>query len=300
MADAAISDELESLGAKRKALQEGLHIAVLIEGLNRSLGAILIANQPGRSLPAEAVSYYERLDDRSRSLPVPLLKVRVAGLSNELQRDFGHILYITRLVGGESNDAGEYAGLDDVEIFLSRFSDHSSLLVGLRVALYKQGENSPALRLNITRERLLRRLEVVSSLERHCRSKLRNEIRALDADVRRLLKGGSVAAAMRAELQGLLEDLRLVQRHVEAGGDIAEIPLLIKTLGWNPTPIDARELADLLKGQEVEEIPVEEIVISAPSHDAEPELGETLKCWLNTPPDVTWEQLRHRKKRGSE
>ncbi len=294
-----INREIGLLNAKRSALEKGLHIAALIEHLGKSLDAAATARQPGNELTTEAMSYYEQLDELSRSLPPPLLKTRIAGLSDELQRDFNHILYITRLVRGATPCPEPTTEVDDVDRFLSRFADHSSRLVGFRVALYRRGESSPALKFDIPTALLTKRLRAVHSLQRHCRVKVRNEVKALRDDTRRTLTNPGLSQPMRDELQAVVEDLQTIIRHIEDGGEIAELPVVVETLRWDPAPMSTRELSEMLRGEEVEEIPLEEITITAPPDVPEPDFSETLHYWLNTPLDVSWDAVKQWQRRRS-
>lgn len=295
-----LNTELDVLNTKRSALEQGLHFGTLLERLNRSLDAALIAKSTSSALPQEALAYFDRLDPLSRSLPKTLLTKRISSLANEVERDFGHILYITRMVKGVEATADGGSDVDDVDLFLSVFADHSAKLVGMRVALYKQGEGSEPLKLAIPTDLLSKRLSAVSSLEKHCRSKVRNEIKTLRHDTRQLLKRDELPAAMREELQQIQDDLQATLQHIDRGGDISEIPVLFETLQWDPAPMSTQDLADVLKGEEVEEIPVEEITITAPETPqdrAEPGFRDTLHYWLNTPLDVSWDTVRRWQKR---
>ncbi len=292
-----LNTELGILNAKRSALEQGLHIAALIERLNRSLSATLIARRPAGSLPVEALQYYEKLDELSRALPAPLLKIRIANLRQEVQEDFHHILFVTRLVKGEDGGPGSGSRLDDVDLFLGRFADHSARLVGMRVSLFKKGENSEPLELSIPTEVLSRRLDAVSDLERHCRSKIRSEIKTLRNDARQMLNNRGMTESVRQELQEICDDLQTCLLHIETGGDISDIPVLIQTLSWDPSPMSTAELSDLLRAEEVEEIAVEEITIAAPTEAPEPAFRDTLHYWLNTPLDVSWDTVKQWQKK---
>jgi hypothetical protein len=287
-----LTTELDVISAKRTALEQSLHIASLIERLNRSLEATMVAKRPGGNLPTEALRYYEGLDDLSRSLPVPLLKKRITNLGEEVQNGFRHILYLTRLLKGVEPEAEAESDVSDVDRFLERFASHSSRLVGMRVALYKKGESSEALKLVIPTDLLNRRLEALSDLERHCRHKVRNEIKNLRQDTQQMLKSPNLLESMRSQLNSILDDLQTSLQHIETGGDISEIPVLVQTLGWDPSPMSTEELADMLRGEEVEEILVEEITITAPEDSTEPAFRDTLHYWLNTPLDVSWDTVK--------
>lgn len=288
-----LTTELDILNTKRSVLEQSLHIASLIERLNRSLEATMVAKRPSANLPTEALRYYEALDELSRALPPPLLKKRIANLSDEVQQDFGHILYITRLLKGVEAKLAGHSEIKDVDRFLSRFSSHSSRLVGMRVALYKKGESSKALELVIPTALLNQRLQALSDLERHSRLKVRNEIKTLRRDTQTMLKNPELKDSMRKRIKTILDDLQICLQHIETGGDISEIPVLVQTLGFDDTPMSTTELSELLRGEEVEEIPVEEINITAPTYTPEPPFRETLHYWLNTPLDISWEMVKN-------
>ncbi len=88
-------------------------------------------------------------------------------------------------------------------------------------------------------------------------------------------------------------------RHIEDGGEIAELPVVVETLRWDPAPMSTRELSEMLRGEEVEEIPLEEITITAPPDVPEPDFSETLHYWLNTPLDVSWDAVKQWQRRRS-
>jgi hypothetical protein len=287
--------ELDILNVKRSALEQSLHIASLIERLNRSLEATMVAKRPGGNLPSEALRYYEGLDELSRSLPAPLLKKRISSLSEEVQQGFGHILYLTRLLKGVEPSAESDSDVSDVDKFLDRFARHSARLVGMRVALYKKGESSEALKLVIPTESLNRRLQSVNNLERHCRHKVRNEIKTLRHDTQQMLKAPNLGGSMRERLKAVLDDLQTSLQHIETGGDISEIPVMVETISWDTAPVSTKELSELLRGEKVEEIPVEEITITATADTTdtpEPAFSETLHYWLNTPLNVSWDMVK--------
>jgi hypothetical protein len=177
--------------------------------------------------------------------------------------------------------------------------------VGLRVLLYKRGVPTSKLHLELPRHSIELRLRQLEGQEQLYRDHVREEISGLQVDVAVLmatpesLSGGS----MRKMLEQTQKDLINARKHLDSGGDLSEIPVLVESIELSSELMNCEEFRNEIKNfglPEASQSPEVEQETKPPEFEepAEQELGfwETLKKWLSTPFRVSWSDIKSGKK----
>jgi hypothetical protein len=123
-------------------------------------------------------------------------------------------------------------------------------------------------------------------------------------DTAALLERRDLSPAMRGMLEASHADLQALLGHLESGGELGELPVLVQTIRPADAPMSREELAAALRGQDLQEIEVEQVVLESASEPPpepspgvqgpRPSFGDTLQQWLNTPAQVSWQDIRRR------
>jgi hypothetical protein len=170
--------------------------------------------------------------------------------------------------------------------------------------LYKRGVPTRKLHLDLNRHTIESRLRYLEGQESHYREHVRGEIGGLQDDVAVLLATPEpLEGSMRAMLEQTYKDLMNAREHLEGGGDLSELPVLVECIELRSEPMSCEEFRDEFKTHGLREAPK--------SPQVEPETGpavlespalqersfwETLKIWLNTPFKVSWSDIKSGKK----
>ncbi len=295
------SNTYDMLLQQRDALSKAMRMALIIERLNRSLEAMMISEKSGDYLPQQAVRFYDQLDPQIQSISTPMLKEFIGKLEQRVEVDFKLILDITRVAGDPTDHGASLVGIEDIGSFIEEFFSHAQRLVGLRVLLHKRGEHSKGLKLEVPTQSLQKQSKRIADLEASYRVKVRHDVVQLKDDTLALFESPGLEESMRTVLQQTYEDLQVALEHIDGGGDLADLPVMVQTIHIDSTPLNG----ELFYAQAKEMNPEKP---SAPDQTAaaavEPppqasvgrrSFWQALRIWLNTPLRVSWRDVRNGK-----
>jgi hypothetical protein len=109
--------------------------------------------------------------------------------------------------------------------------------------------------------------------------------------------------SMREMLEQTYKDLVNARVHLDGGGELSEIPVLVESIEISSEPMNCEEFRGKFKNYGLQEAPqLPEVEQPRPAEHEEPaeqELGfwEALKRWLNTPFRVSWSDIKSGKRK---
>jgi hypothetical protein len=299
-----VEERYKQIRNRRCALERVLKLAIVIEQLNSTLGGVLISGQVEGALPQQAARFYDQLTEYYRSLPNEVVQKLLGNLELGVSNNLQPILQITRIVSGSDESLSLPGDEMDPSVFVNEFAENTKLLVGLRVLLYKRGVPTRKLHLELPRHTIESRLSQLEGQEKRYRDHVREEIGGLQVDVAVLMATpGSLDRSMREMLEQTHKDLISAREHLDGGGDLSEIPVLVESIVISSEPINCEDFRREVKNfglPEASQSPDVELETRPPEREepAEQELGfwETLKKWLSTPFRVSWSDIKSGKK----
>jgi hypothetical protein len=299
-----VEERYKQIHDRRSALERVLKLAIVIEQLNSTLEGVLISGQGGGALPQQASKFYDQLSEYYRSLPDEVVQKLLGNLELGVSNNLQPILQITRIANGSDESLTLPGDEVDPSAFVKEFAENTKLLVGLRVMLYKRDVPTRKLHLELHRHTIESRLQQLEEQESHYREHVRGEIGDLRDDVAVLLATpGPLDASMREMLEQTYKDLNNAREHLDGGGDLSEIPVLVESIEISSKPMNCDEFRGEFKNiglSKTPKSPKVELEVKQPELEepAEQELGfwETLMKWLNTPFRVSWSDIKSRKK----
>jgi hypothetical protein len=299
-----VEERYNQIRNRRCALERVLKLAIVIEQLNITLGGVLISGQVEGALPQQAAGFYDQLTEYYRSLPNEVVQKLLGNLELGVSNNLQPILQITRIASGSDESLSLPGDEIDPSEFVNEFAENTKLLVGLRVLLYKRGVPTRKLHLELPRHTIESRLHQLEGQEKRYRDHLREEISGLQVDVAVLMATpGSLDRSMREMLVQTHKDLINAREHLDGGGDISEIPVLVESIELSSEPMNCEEFRSEVKTFGLPEAPqLAEMELETrspePEEPAAQGLGfwETLKRWLSTPFRVSWSDIKSGKK----
>jgi hypothetical protein len=287
---------LELLQKQRHALSQAMRVAMVVERLNRSLEAVLVTKNSGDYLPRQALKFFDELNPQAQSISTPMLKEYIDKLEQRVSVDFSLLLDITRIAGDPSAQGAALVGVDDIDSFVEEFLSHAKKLVGLRVLLHKRGEPSPGLKLEVPTQSLQKRAKQVADLEASYRYKIRHDVVQLQQETLALFDNATLEAGMRDILQQIYDDLQAALEHIDRGGSLEQIPVMVQTIQIDSTPLNGELFyAEIRKvGEDAHAPPEPQDVAADPAPPTPKRRGfwQTLLIWINTPLKVSWKDIR--------
>jgi hypothetical protein len=299
-----VEERYNQIRNRRSALERVLKLAIVIEQLNNTLEGVLISGEVGGALPQQAARFYDQLTEYYRSLPNEVVQKLLGNLELGVSNNLQPILQITRIASGSDESLSLPGDEEDPSLFVNEFSENTKLLVGLRILLYKRGVPTRKLHLELHRHTIESRVRKLVDQERRYRDHVRAEIGVLQNDVAVLMATPQpLNRSMRETLEQTYQDLNIAREHLDSGGSLSEIPVLVETIELSSEPMNCEEFRSEFKSVELPEAPqIPEVEQKPKPHEleepVEQELGfwETLKKWLNTPFKVSWSDIKYRKK----
>jgi len=286
-----LTQDVAALERKRQILEQIVDITRAIETMQESLNAVLVMGVASKDLPDEALKLYSSLSGSMRNLPVNRIKEYHANLEIIVKKQLNRILNYSG-IDFSADDQVEFITLSSegdqqspVEM-LNAFKRTAQTAVSLRVLLRKRGVATPGCVLPASAELIKQHLNHLNQQEQVQRSRVRSKIEEMQADIARMIDNPAYPQAMKAmlrEVRGNLDqDLQLLARGVP-----------IQRLSF------VAETDEILVTEVAGEYPeVEEIVLEGhapvPHPPAKTGFSETAIRWLNSPWDVSWDDLQPR------
>jgi hypothetical protein len=299
-----VEERYNQIRNRRSALERVLKLAIVIEQLNITLGGVLISGKVEGALPQQAARFYDQLSEYYRSLPNEVVQKLLGNLELGVSNNLQPILQITRIASG-SDESFSLPGEEmDPSVFVNEFAENTKLLVGLRVLLYKRGVPTRKLHLELPRHTIESRLRHLEGQEKCYRDHVREEISGLQNDVAVLMATPEpLDESMREMLEQTYKGLINAREHLDGGGDLSEIPVLVESIELSSEPMNCEEFRSEINNLallEAPQLPEVEQETRPPEVEepAEQELGfwEIFKKWLSTPFRVSWSDIKSGKK----
>lgn len=275
--------DISAIQDKRQVLEQIINIAQTIESMQTSLESVLILGVPSRDLPEEALNLYSSISDNLRNLPVNKIKDYLRNLEAIIRKQLEKILHYSNsdlssddsvellFISSDGSDQSPLQMLED-------FKRTAQTAVSLRVLLRRRGVATEGSPLPVARKEIEHQITRLEWEEQKQRGKIRLKISEMKVDIERMIDNPAYP-------DGLKEILRGVNRNLE--NDLKNIDLGVK-LSSLSFVTDADEITGIQDISTDAAEPEE----SGPAEQAS--LAESARLWLNTPWDVTWEEVRHK------
>jgi hypothetical protein len=282
----ALKLDISALEWKRQMLEQIVDITRAIECMQESLNAVLVMGVASTDLPEEALQLYSSISSM-RNLPVNRLKEYHANLEIIVKKQLNRILNYSG-IDFSDDDQVEFITLSSapdaqspVEL-LHAFKRTAQTAVSLRVLLRKRGVPTAGSVLPATTEVLKERLSYLNQEEKVQRGRIKSQIEEMQADLVCMIDNPNYPEAMKAMFRDVVgnldKDLQLLARGVA----VDRLSFVAET--------EAIEVGDMQEAV-IEEITIEAV---APAEEVSAKSGfsETAIRWLNSPWDVSWDELQ--------
>ncbi len=287
-ANLALKQDVAGLEAKRQILEQIVDITRAIECLQESLNAVLVMGVSSKELPEDALKLYSSLSGSMRNLPVNKIKEYYNNLEILVKKQLNRVLNYSG-IDFDDDDQVEFITLSSesdeqspVDL-LNAFKRTAQTAVSLRVLLRKRGVQTPGSALPASTETLKQHLSHLEQHEQVQRGRIQNKIEEMKEDVSRMIANPAYPEGMKAMLRDVVgnleQDLQLLQR----GAPVERLSFVAET--------------EEILATDTDEIVVEEITIAdvpAPAEPARTGFSEAAVRWLNSPWDVTWDEVREK------
>lgn len=289
----------EAIRRQQNALEEVLRLAILVEQLNQALEGVILSGQGGGALPVEADRYYLRIDPDYRTQPNEILMVRLENLEKRISQGFQRIMQISRAADDPAQLSGLHTQSGDIAKFVQGFAAEVTLIVGLRVLLYKRRVPTRRLKLDVSQHSIKHRLEKVKAHERRYREKTREQMILLQEEMATVIETMQDDDMARDLLIASYNDLDKARKHVEDGGDLSEIPMMVEAVNLGSEPIEDKEFSKTHPSPQTlgeppgaqQQAEFEEVT-GEPAPASRPSFWRSLSIWLNTPFKVSFSDIR--------
>lgn len=282
--DPELQRDVANIQEKREVLQQIIDIAKAIENMQDSLDSVLVLGVPSKDMPDCAMEMYGTVSEALKSLPVNKLKEYQENLERLVKSKLDTIL---KYAGAdfESDDSIESLTLssdDEAQSpleLLEDFKRTAQTTVSLRVLLRKRGVATPGAKLPVPKDVIAGQLEHLKVQEQQQRTKIKGKIEEMQEDVQKMIDNPSYPQGMKDMLEGVQANLSNDIERLAAGAPLGNLSFVV----------DAEEIVAAGVEDEVEEIEITDV---APD-DGNVGLADAASRWLNSPWDVSWDDVKH-------
>lgn len=313
--------QLRAFSQKREALERLVLLARSLSTLGEGIESVIaLQEQARKAVPGKV--FFGSLAKRLETQSPESIVAQHDSLVQKLNGDLENIVTLARATEDtiaatvrELNVAQEKSDLDFLEHYLDEFQRRVQLVVALRLYMDQKLIAAPGVELAVSVQDLEAELAAVRERESACRTRVRATVQELISDADQILASGnypdSLCEQVRAMREGLLESLE----HIDAGKDIAALPVLVEEMEIDvpaygayeevaapSKPSSEPEATPGAGADDAPPAPASAMPAATPTEaDVDQSAGflATLWTWLNTPRDVDWVEARRRAARGS-
>lgn len=283
--DSALQHDIAAIEDKRRILEQIVNIAQTIEHMQVSLESVLILGVPSKDLPEEALNLYSSISENLRNLPVNKIKEYLKNLEAIIRRQLEKILHFsgTDLSANDSvellflsSDGSEQTPLE----MLEEFKRTAQTAISLRVLLRRRGVASAGSPLPVAREKIKQQIALLEVEEKKQRSSVRQKVSEMKDDIAKMIENPTYPEGLKQILHGVMKNLDKDLKSIDKGHKLSSLSFVT----------DAGEITD------IQEMPSDEPAPGETEQEQEQEtsLAKSARLWLNTPWDVTWEEVKQR------
>ena len=282
--EAQLREDITAIEEKRRVLEQIVEIAKAIENMQDSLDSVLILGVASKDLPEGALDLYSSLSDNLRNLPVNKIKEYLVNLERLIKNQLDRILQFSG-VDFSSDEAVEtlYLTSDESEQsplqLLEDFRRTAQTAVSLRVLLRKRGVATPGSPLPVQKQVIHQQLAQLDVQEKQQRGKIKHKIVEMKDDISHMINNPAYPEGMKKILWEVQANLTKDLQSLERGAPLSTLSFVTD--------------ADELTGLEEEQPEVEEITLTAlPDEPEKMGFSAAASRWLNSPWDVSWEEIK--------
>jgi DNA-binding transcriptional MerR regulator len=288
----ALQADISSLESKRQILKQIVDITKAIETMQESLNAVLVLGVDSKDIPEDGLSLYSSLSDSLRNLPVSKIKQYFNNLELIVKGQLEKILRYSGLdfsaaesiefisLSSEEDEANPFDLLDE-------FKRTAQTAVSLRVLLRKRGVATAGSPIPVSPALIKEQLQHLESQESQQRSKAKAKIHEMQDDVKSMLENPHYPDAMKQVLKGVVDNLERDIKLIEKGASLNQLSFVMESeevLSMEETNIEVAEV---------------EVIDIGGVEEAETDMSFSAAAsrWLNSPWDVSWDDINSDKKR---
>ena len=133
------------------------------------------------------------------------------------------------------------------EMLLRAFQKLAQTAVALRVLLHTRGERTDPTDLPEQASNIRQKISEIAERENRCRSKVKQQVSQLIRDTKQLLKRENLPNGMQEMLQTSIDDFQENLAHLEAGGNLQNMPVTMEIIEIADTEESMRRHAISIK-----------------------------------------------------
>lgn len=281
--DPGIKQDIANLEQKKLLLKQVIDVARALETMNEGLDSVLNLEVHSKDMPQGALDLFGTISEHIKSLPTARIQEYQANLERLVQGQLQQILAFAG-IDFARDDAIELLTLSTEDQprtaldLLTEFKRTAQTTLSLRVLLRKRGVQTAGTRLSVPRATLEAQVERLQAEEARQRVRVDEKIVDMQSDVERMIANPAYPDGMKQLLGEVLDGLRHDRERLRAGAPLASLDFIAGT-------------------EEIVAAPVEELTAPAPAvqqaDDPAPRsFTDRASRWLNSPWDVSWEDLR--------
>jgi len=318
-----LTEQLNAHRKKRHALEQLFLFARQLVVAGEGMGAVQCAALPSQTLGAQQAQQLESLIANYDVINTERLKQELRDTDQLLASELEAILKIAEISEQHFNAHFKVDSADTVNATLKKlyrrlqtFKIRAQKNLAIRSVLHQRGMPVAAIKLPVSQELLADQVKSLHQKEKSYRGKIQAAVQSILMDTTAILQSGHYPQAINDKMAETQQQLQQTLDHLDKGGRLDQLPFTIE-LDLNDSDYAVHALAQPNQAQQQEQEQEQEPAELAATEndespppssdtaieeqsiepDSKPGFFYLLRCWLSTPPSVSWQDIKRQEAR---
>ena len=235
----SVSEEIRLIKQRRKSLNHIIKFTLDVSRLQKSLESVLLLKKPTSDIPRDLLKVLGNLSDKVANLPSKELMKRLTLIEKSIQDDMNAIMNITEQ--SKNIDASNSNQLEDdsekQQSLINDFRRRINTAIVLKLHMRTRGMKVAETTVPVTAEELVSQVSKLAVEEIKCRTKTKDELKAMDNQMETIINNEDCPEAMKNYASKLRQEINQNIVHLDKGKDIEKMPYVVEIIqmGENKT-----------------------------------------------------------------
>lgn len=283
----SVTEEIRLIKQRRKSLNHIIKFTLDVSRLQKSLESVLLLKKPTSDIPRDLLKVLGNLSDKFANLPSNELMKRLTRIEETIQNDMNAIMNISEQ-SNNIDSTNSYPQEDDSEkqqSLINDFRRRINTAIVLKLHMRSRGMKVAETTVPVTAEELVSQVSKLAVEEKKCRTKTKDELKAMDNQMEAIINNDDCPEAMKNYASKLRQEINQNIAHLDKGKDIEKMPYVVEIIQMGGNKITNTEPTS----QATETNDSIEETTNAPKKIT---FFRKLSKWISTSWEVKWKDIK--------
>lgn len=288
----SVTEEIRLIKQRRKSLDHIIKFTLGISRLQKSLESVLLLKKPATDIPRDLLKVLGNISDNVANLPSNELMKRLTRIEESIQEDMNTIMGITNqpdtIDDSNSNKTENISA--KLQSLINDFRRRINTAIVLKLHMRTRGMEVSETTIPVTAEELVSQVSKLVVEEKKCRTKTKDELKAMDNQMEMIINNKNCPEAMKNYAHKLRQEINQNIEHLNMGKDIEKMPYVVEIIQMGEDETIKPE--SISQATEANENRITTEKTTKISNNQKLSFFSKLTKWLSTPLSVKWKDIK--------